>query len=72
MLGQYLPQLRPAPVIALTATATPRVQDVLQIANPEQYQAFLLFSEANIDAGSAAIAWSQVSSKSPFATHPVL
>src|SRR5437588_5163186 len=44
--------------------------DVLQIANPEQYQAFLLFSEANIDAGSAAIAWSQVSSKSPFATHP--
>ncbi len=27
MLGQYLPSLRPAPVIALTATATPRVQD---------------------------------------------
>jgi superfamily II DNA helicase RecQ len=27
MLGQYLPTLRPAPVIALTATATPRVQD---------------------------------------------
>jgi DNA topoisomerase-3 len=26
-LGQYLPMLRPAPVIALTATATPRVQD---------------------------------------------
>ena len=26
MLGQHLPQLRPAPVIALTATATPLVQ----------------------------------------------
>jgi superfamily II DNA helicase RecQ len=30
MLGQYLPALRPAPVLALTATATPRVQaDIL-------------------------------------------
>lgn len=27
MLGQYLPSLRPAPVMALTATATPLVQD---------------------------------------------
>jgi DNA topoisomerase-3 len=27
MLGQYVPMLRPAPVIALTATATPLVQD---------------------------------------------
>jgi superfamily II DNA helicase RecQ len=27
MLGQYPPMLRPAPVIALTATATPLVQD---------------------------------------------
>jgi DNA topoisomerase-3 len=27
LLGSRLPQLRPAPVIALTATATPRVQD---------------------------------------------
>jgi DNA topoisomerase III len=27
MLGQHLPSLRPAPVIALTATATPLVQD---------------------------------------------
>jgi DNA topoisomerase-3 len=27
MIGQYLPSLRPAPVIALTATATPQVQD---------------------------------------------
>jgi DNA topoisomerase-3 len=33
MLGQYLPTLRPAPVIALTATATPVVQNdiVLQL-----------------------------------------
>ena len=31
MLGQYLPTLRPAPVIALTATATPLVQkDIAQ------------------------------------------
>jgi superfamily II DNA helicase RecQ len=30
MLGQYLPALRPAPVVALTATATPAVQrDIL-------------------------------------------
>ncbi|HEX3744504.1 MAG TPA: DNA topoisomerase 3 [Bryobacteraceae bacterium] len=27
MIGQYLPTLRPAPVIAMTATATPLVQD---------------------------------------------
>ena len=27
MLGQYLPSLRPAPVLALTATATPQVQN---------------------------------------------
>jgi DNA topoisomerase-3 len=27
MIGQYLPSLRPAPVVALTATATPLVQD---------------------------------------------
>jgi RecQ family ATP-dependent DNA helicase len=27
MIGQYLPALRPAPVLALTATATPNVQD---------------------------------------------
>jgi RecQ family ATP-dependent DNA helicase len=31
MLGQYLPALRPAPVLALTATATPTVQsDIVQ------------------------------------------
>ncbi|EQD69359.1 DNA topoisomerase III/ATP-dependent DNA helicase, RecQ family protein, partial [mine drainage metagenome] len=27
MLGQYLPSLRPAPMLALTATATPLVQN---------------------------------------------
>ena len=27
LLGQRLPRLRPAPVLALTATATPRIQD---------------------------------------------
>ncbi len=33
LLGGYLPTLRPAPVIALTATATPVVQrDILQSA----------------------------------------
>jgi DNA topoisomerase-3 len=31
MLGQYLPTLRPSPVIALTATATPVVQDDIAI-----------------------------------------
>jgi RecQ family ATP-dependent DNA helicase len=31
MLGQYLPTLRPAPVIALTATATPVVQDDIAV-----------------------------------------
>lgn len=31
MLGQYLPSLRPAPVLALTATATPLVQNDIAI-----------------------------------------
>ena len=30
MIGQYLPLLRPAPVIALTATATPSVQNDIE------------------------------------------
>ena len=35
MLGQYLPALRPAPVIALTATATPLVQnDIADATRP--------------------------------------
>jgi DNA topoisomerase-3 len=41
MLRQYLPALRPAPVIALTATATPIVQrdivDQLELAAPSQF-----------------------------------
>jgi ATP-dependent DNA helicase RecQ len=40
-LGQYLPQLRPAPIIALTATATPTVQrDIahqLDLQNPATF-----------------------------------
>jgi RecQ family ATP-dependent DNA helicase len=41
MLGQYLPTLRPAPVIGLTATATPIVQndivDQLNLVQPERF-----------------------------------
>lgn len=41
MLGQYLPTLRPAPVIALTATATVQVQrdiaEQLSLANPARF-----------------------------------
>ncbi len=41
MLGQYLPALRPAPVVALTATATPAVQEdiVMQLGmvNPKRF-----------------------------------
>jgi len=41
MLGQYLPTLRPAPVIALTATATVQVQrdiaDQLSLTNPSRF-----------------------------------
>ena len=41
MLGQHLPRLRPAPVIALTATATPIVQDdiaeQLGLAQPARF-----------------------------------
>ena len=41
MLSQYLPMLRPAPVIALTATATPVVQrdivEQLELAEPAQF-----------------------------------
>ncbi|MGA3324428.1 MAG: ATP-dependent DNA helicase RecQ [Terriglobia bacterium] len=40
-LGQYIPRLRPAPVIALTATATPPVQDdiveQLGLARPARF-----------------------------------
>ena len=42
MLGQYIPTLRPAPVIALTATATPLVQkDIAQQLGLGQPQLFI-------------------------------
>lgn len=42
MLGQYLPLLRPAPVIALTATATPVVQkDICEQLKLEQVAQFV-------------------------------
>ena len=41
LLGQRLPELRPAPIVALTATATPLVQDdiaaQLGLARPERF-----------------------------------
>ena len=41
MLGEYLPSLRPAPIMALTATATPEVQrdiaDQLRLQNPSLF-----------------------------------
>ncbi len=41
MLGERLPELRPAPIIALTATATPTVQDdivkELRLASPSRF-----------------------------------
>src|ERR1700683_1339642 len=42
MLGQYLPALRPAPVVALTATATPTVQrDILAQLNLTNARKFI-------------------------------
>ena len=42
MLGQYLPALRPAPVVALTATATPAVQrDILTQLGLTQAKKFI-------------------------------
>jgi RecQ family ATP-dependent DNA helicase len=42
MLGQYLPALRPAPVVALTATATPAVQrDILTQLGLEKARKFI-------------------------------
>ncbi len=50
MLGQYLPHFRPAPVIALTATATPLVQDdiVEQLGLGEPTRFIHGFRRANI------------------------
>jgi len=49
-LGRHLPGLRPAPVIAMTATATPRVQaDILaQLAAPEAVRHIHGFRRHNI------------------------
>jgi DNA topoisomerase-3 len=49
-IGQFLPMLRPAPVIALTATATPLVQDdiVEQLALPRPLRAIAGFRRDNI------------------------
>ncbi len=42
MLGEYLPALRPAPIIALTATATPTVQaDIVKQLGLEQPKLFI-------------------------------
>lgn len=42
MLGQRLPALRPAPILALTATATPRVQDdIVQQLGLQQAERFI-------------------------------
>jgi DNA topoisomerase-3 len=42
MLGQYLPHLRPAPVIAMTATATPLVQnDIVEQLGLSEAQRFI-------------------------------
>ncbi len=50
MLGQHLPRLRPAPVIALTATATPLVQDdiVQQLGMTEAARYIHGFRRTNI------------------------
>ena len=41
-LGQYLPALRPAPIVALTATATPTVQkDILRALNLQDPAVFI-------------------------------
>ncbi len=50
MLGQYLPQFRPAPVIAMTATATPLVQNdiVEQLALDDARRFIHGFRRSNI------------------------
>lgn len=50
MLGQHLPKLLPAPVIALTATATPPVQDdiAVQLGMPEARRFIHGFRRDNI------------------------
>ncbi|MBI3555965.1 MAG: ATP-dependent DNA helicase RecQ [Deltaproteobacteria bacterium] len=50
MLGQRLPVLRPSPIIALTATATPKVQDDIcqQLGMPEAKRFIHGFRRTNI------------------------
>ncbi|HUP04921.1 MAG TPA: DNA topoisomerase 3 [Bryobacteraceae bacterium] len=61
MLGQYLPSLRPAPVIALTATATPQVQDdiVEQLGLTKPARFIHGFRRENIAIEAVEIATSQ-------------
>jgi DNA topoisomerase-3 len=61
MLGQYLPTLRPAPVMALTATATPLVQnDILEQLGLSQPARFIHgFRRANIAIEVVEVAPSQ-------------
>ncbi len=60
-LGQYVPSLRPAPVIALTATATPPVQDdiVEQLALVQPARFIHGFRRANIAIEVVEVAPSQ-------------
>lgn len=50
MLGQHLPALRPAPIVALTATATPLVQDDIlkQLALPDAARFIHGFRRTNL------------------------
>jgi len=61
MLGQYLPMLRPAPVMALTATATPVVQnDITEQLGLAQAARFIHgFRRANIAVEVVEVAPSQ-------------
>ncbi len=57
MLGARLPQLRPAPVIALTATATPRVQDdiAVQLGMPRALRFIHGFRRVNLAIEAVAL-----------------
>ncbi|MEP7012180.1 MAG: RecQ family ATP-dependent DNA helicase [Acidobacteriota bacterium] len=57
MLGARLPQLRPAPVIALTATATPRVQDdiAVQLGMPKALRFIHGFRRINLAIEAVAL-----------------
>ncbi len=57
MLGARLPKLRPAPVIALTATATPRVQDdiAVQLGMPKALRFIHGFRRINLAIEAVAL-----------------